>query len=156
MEPFKRQQLQPFQLPTRVVEKWSREVLDEGFVPFPKKFLRTLPQLFSGSTGIEDLTALLAVVDFRRVDQSRHPSLEFLAFVAGMEPDDYRAALTRLESKHFVSITRHPEDAGLEIRLEGLLSRILELTQTEELPPPPPSRSSSPPPTNSSTKPFAG
>ena len=109
-------------LPVAVVEKWSSETLGEGFVPFPKKLVRCLAQLFSGAKSIRQLQTLLAIVDFKRPNLSRLPSAEYLAFVAGLPKDEFLETLNDLQEKGYIRVSGDP--AALNISLEGLLSAI--------------------------------
>ena len=110
-------------IPDRITVKWSAEVLDEGFVAFPK---RLLSDVFSGETGIDDLRVVLAVADFRRPDQWRQPSLAHLAFLAGMGESEFRAALQRLQDRKLV--WKRGTEQALEIRLDPLLEEIMQNT----------------------------
>jgi hypothetical protein len=102
-------------------------VLEEGFVPFPKKLLRSLPELFPKSRAAKELSALLAVVDFKRPNLTRFPSIEFLAFVAGLPPEEFREAVGRLKEKGYISVAGG--DEGLDIQLDGLLKAIERETE---------------------------
>ncbi len=92
---FSRQRINTSRLPATLAAKWSRPVLAEGFVPFPKLLLRCLPKIFTGEGAIEKLAVILAIVDFQRDELFRDPSLEYLAFVADMERDDFHAGQSR-------------------------------------------------------------
>lgn len=122
MDSFRRRRVPPSLLPPTVTAKWSLRALEEGFVPVPKRLLRCLPALFTGPTAIADLSAVLAVVDFRRPSRTTSPSIEYLAFVAGMTPAEFEDCLTRLVAQGLVS----REDLGdrVEIQIDGLLARI--------------------------------
>lgn len=109
-------------IPSRVVEKWSPSVLNEGFVPFPKKLLRAIHRIFRNDDSMKELAVILAVVDFKRPNLSRSPSLEYLAFLAGLEENEFKAALSRLEQKEYARVSADSE--GLEISLDGLLKKI--------------------------------
>lgn len=113
-------------IPDRITVKWSAEVLDEGFVAFPKRLLRCLSDVFSGETGIDDLRVVLSVADFRRPNPLRQPSLAYLAFVAGMGESEFRAALQRLQDRNLV--WKRGTEQALEIRLDPLLEEIMQNT----------------------------
>jgi len=123
---FQRQKIDARRLPPQVVEKWSPFVLEEGFVPFPKKLVRCLPQLFTGSEAVTDLAVVLAIVDFKRPNLSRNPSIEYLSFLAGIEVAEFHKALERLILKRYVKVGYGPD--GLDVSLDGLLAKIEELT----------------------------
>ncbi len=65
---------------------------------------------------------MLAAVDFKRPNQTRRPSLAFLAFLAGLEPADFEIALRRLESKGFIQVDGDAQ--GLEVSWNKLLDLI--------------------------------
>jgi hypothetical protein len=126
MERFRRQQIDVKRLPSQVLEKWSSAVLNEGFVPFPKKLVRCLCRLFIGDNAMEDLAAILAIVDFKRPNLSRMPSADYLSFLAGLDLDEFNAALRRLEQKGYIAVKLDGE--GLEISIDGLLDAIQKQT----------------------------
>lgn len=119
---FKRQNVDPARMPQSLVEKWSPATLDEGFVPFPKKLLRAMHRLFIGVDSTKDIAALLAIVDFRRPNVTRRPSLAYLAFVSGLDEEQFRAALNRLEALGYIRVGGDFE--GLDISLSGLLDAV--------------------------------
>jgi hypothetical protein len=80
-------------------------------------------QFFTGPQAIEELTVVLAIVDFKRPNLTRLPSLSYLAFVSGLEESEFRDTLSRLERKGFARIKGTPE--GLDVSLDGLLDEIL-------------------------------
>lgn len=128
MEGFQRQRMDVSRLPVTVVEKWSAESLAEGFVPFPKKLIRCLHRLFPGEDAMPQLQALLAIVDFKRPNLTRAPSLSYLAFLAGLSERAFENALRELEAKEYVRASG--DNNGLSISLEGLLSAINKETQS--------------------------
>jgi hypothetical protein len=119
---FHRQYIDVNKLPPQVVEKWSPSVLDEGFVPCPKKLVRCLHKLFTNAEAVQDLAAILAIVDFKRPNLTRMPSMEYLSFLAGLEVDQFKAALDRLEQKGYIRVTS--ERDGIAVSLDGLLKEI--------------------------------
>jgi hypothetical protein len=70
-------------------DKRSYSVLDEGFVPFPKKRVRCLNRIFTGVNCAKELTVVLAIADVKRTNLSRPPSSAHLAFLAGLEEADF-------------------------------------------------------------------
>ena len=122
MEEFQRQRIDTARLPQQVVEKWSLGVLSEGFVPFPKKLVRSLHRIFPGVDSMKELSVLLAVVDYKRPNLSRPPSLAYLAFLAGLTEDEFTVALDRLVSKGHVQLAG--DDNAMEITLNGILTAI--------------------------------
>jgi hypothetical protein len=127
MENFSRQRVDVAKIPSQVIEKWSPSVLNEGFVPFPKKLLRALHCVFPDNDSMKELAVILAVVDFKRPNLSRSPSLEYLAFLAGLEENEFKEALGRLEQKTYAGISG--DSKGLEISLDGFLKKIETETQ---------------------------
>ena len=119
---FTRQTVDSRKLPKAVLEKWSPDVLSEGFVPFPKKLVRCLQQVFDSSDSVKEIAALLAVIDFKRPNLTRNPSLHYLAFLAGLAESDFDAALQRLRTKRYVEIQGGPEE--LHVSVTGLLAAI--------------------------------
>jgi hypothetical protein len=119
---FVRQRIDTSRLPATLAAKWSRSVLTEGFVPFPKQLLRCLPKIFTGTGAIEKLAVILAIVDFQRDELFRDPSLEYLAFTAGMDSDDFQTIMSSLEKEGLISVEE--TDTGLRISLKGLLEKI--------------------------------
>lgn len=119
---FSRQRINTSRLPATLAAKWSRPVLAEGFVPFPKLLLRCLPKIFTGEGAIEKLAVILAIVDFQRDELFRDPSLEYLAFVADMDRDDFQKVMISLEKEGLISVEK--TDTGLKVSLKGLLDKI--------------------------------
>jgi len=126
---FSRQRIDVNDLPERIVGKWNKPVLVEGFIPFPKKLLRSLPRVFSGADAMKELAVVLAVVDFNRPKLFRAPSVAFLAFVAGLPENEVWEILCRLEQKSYIELSG--ERGSLEIRLSGLLAKIEAETKEE-------------------------
>ncbi len=119
---FLRQQVDPRNLPMQVVAKWSYSTLEEGFVPFPKKFVRSLSSLFPGESS-EELATLLAIIDYKRPNLSRQPSLSYLSYIAGLPEDRFRESLQRLQDKGLIQL-ESPNEEELEISTKGLLDSI--------------------------------
>ena len=127
MENFERQRIDVSRLPLHVVEKWSPAALSEGFVPLPKRLIRCLPQLFPNAE-MEELSAILAVADYKRPNLSRLPSLEYLAFLSGLEVQTFELALERLQEKHFIKVSGSRDE--LDISLFGLLEAVEKTLST--------------------------
>lgn len=124
-----RKKIETKNLPEAAKAKWSAESLDEGFVPFPKRLLRCLPRIFDGKHALEDLAVVLAVVDYRRPNLARPPSMEFLAFVAGMDMDGFEARVDELTKKGW--LTRSGPNEAVTIEIDGLLEKIVKETEGE-------------------------
>jgi hypothetical protein len=124
---FLRKRIDLSRLPARLTAKWPSPVLAEGFVPFPKLLLRCLPKIFAGKNAIEKLTVVLAIVDFQRDELYRDPSLEYLAFIAGMDSDDFKKFMIGLEKEGLISV--EATETGLKVSLKGLLDKIEVLTK---------------------------
>lgn len=116
-------------LPSAAVTKWRADVLDEGFVPFPKRMLRCLGKIFSGTNAIRDLQIVMAVADYARPNLSRDPSYEFLGFVAGCSGDEVKDTLAGLRDAELLSFAE--EDDEVRVSFEPLLKRIVDLTDDE-------------------------
>src|SRR5262249_37634428 len=119
MDRFNRMKLQPQQIPASAVAKWSWEVLDEGFVPFPKRLLRCLSEVLPGETAIDDLRVVLSVADYRRENLSRPPSIAYLAFNAGMSEAEFERRLADLEARNLIKCTGTVH--AIEVDLGGIL-----------------------------------
>lgn len=85
-------------------EKWSLTMLKEGFVPLPKRLLRSFHRIFVGQLGMEHFAAVMTVADYKRRNLTRLPSVEFLAFTAGLEPERLEQCLHELNQSGVVSI----------------------------------------------------
>ena len=109
-----------------VLAKWPREVLDEGFVPFPKRLIRAAGPLFQGPTAIELLVTVLSVVDFKRPDASRLPSLGALAYTAGLPVEVFRERLNQLVSLGYAEV--RGGDEAIDVTLFGLVRALLART----------------------------
>lgn len=128
MSEFPRKKIDAAQLPPAFRAKFPDYVLEEAFVPAPKRLLRALPVLFPGNPEIEDLGVLLSVVDFKRPKLTRLPSLDFLAFVAGMNPDQFERSLERLKGRGWIHVEGTRE--ALKVDLEPFFEKIREATPT--------------------------
>jgi hypothetical protein len=122
--PFDRRRVS--NIPEVVAHKWSHEVVDEGFVPFPKRLIRCLRRLFAEQGSVGDLQVILAVVDYARPNLTRPPSPEYLAFLAGMTVPLLKDHLQDMEQRGW--ITTEMKDGGVVVRLDGLLERIGQLS----------------------------
>jgi len=76
---------------------------------------------------MKDLSALLAIVDFKRPNLTRTPSLDYLAFLAGLDEDEFKASLRRLQARGYVQVFYGAE--GIDANLDGLLQAIEKETQ---------------------------
>lgn len=133
---FKRQNLDPRSYAiVKIAVKWSGDVLTEGFTPFPKKMLRVMGELFPDNPSIEELAALLAIADFKREGATRSPSFDYLAFLAGMELEDFKGAIERMVAREWITYER-VDDArskeGYEFDTSPLMKKICELAPPEE------------------------
>ena len=119
------------ELPDVVRNKWIEDesVLDEGFVPFPKRFVRCLPEVLGNKDGMCLLAVVLAVADYRRPRQSRPPSLEYLAHLAGLTTTKFKRHLSELVAMNYV--TSEGPDEAIAVGLEGLLKEVARKTADE-------------------------
>lgn len=106
-----------------VLAKWPREVLDEGFCPFPKRLIRTVHQILRGPEAMELLAVVLSVVDYKRPGADRLPSLGYLAFTAGLDPETFKTQLNKLVSLELLEV--RGDDQALDITMFGLARAIL-------------------------------
>lgn len=77
---------------------------------------------FLAKDGLDHLAAVLAIVDYKRPNLTRLPSLDYLAFTAGLSADKFRTFLEALGRRKLV--TTAGTDEELEVRLDGLLEEI--------------------------------
>lgn len=126
---LQRQKIEPNRLPEVLVAKWGSAVLCEGFTPLPKRLLRCLPLVFRGQHALEHLAVILAVVDYRRPNLQRPPSVDFLAFIAGMPPKRLKKRLGELKTKGW--ITMDGTDDALDVNIEPFFKVILDSDSDE-------------------------
>lgn len=117
-------------LPEAVVHKWSPSIAEEGFVPFPKRLLRCLGQVFD-DPQMQLLQAVLAVVDYRRPKLVHPPSRDYLAFISGLAPQRFADCMAELKRRGLVEIELDHEDAML-VTIHGLLQKVEALTPDQE------------------------
>ena len=113
----------PADMPAVLTYKWSGQVLDEGYIAFPKRLLRAAPKLFHGENALEQLTVALALVDYLRKD-NRAPSVGFLAFTAGMDPERFWSRLIELRDAQLITFGGSRD--AMKYGVEGLQQAILE------------------------------
>jgi hypothetical protein len=124
---FERRKIDPARIPEVIAAKWSDVVIDEGFTPFPKRLLRTLSKVFPDGAHWEELQVILALVDYLRPGLTRGPSLDFLAFTAGLERERFKSVLQTLKRRGWVKLEGPEEALHLSLdSLEGFLKRIEE------------------------------
>ena len=110
-----------------VAAKWSQSVLCEGYVPMPKKFTRTLSQVIG---DIRDLQVILAIVDFKRPNLTRQPSIDFLAFTSGLDVDTFRTRLREMNSRGWILTSGNEEE--LNVNIDPLLAKIEEAARKQD------------------------
>ena len=93
--PFVRQEIETDRLPLAVRHKWGDALLAEGFVPMPKRLIRTLAGVF-GERELELVQVVLAVADYDRPNLRQQPSLAFLAYLAGLDEETFTNRLGEL------------------------------------------------------------
>jgi hypothetical protein len=127
---FARRKIDVSRLPAAVRSKWPDDVLDEGFTPLPKRLLRTLSKIFPPAESIEELQVILAFVDYLRPELSRGPSLDFLAFTAGLEMERFLKVLHVLEERGWVKVTGSSQAIDLsQESLDGFMCKIAEKSE---------------------------
>jgi hypothetical protein len=132
MAMHQRQLFEPEQFPPNVRAKWAGELLREGFVPFPKMLLRILYRIFADSEEVDQLAAILAVVDYRRPNLLRSPSVDFLAFTAGIPIKRFNEVLSDLKKKRWIKIDFEPVDHTVDISTEGFEATVLKAVREED------------------------
>jgi hypothetical protein len=98
-------------------------MLDEGFLPFPKRLLRSMGDVFTGANAIEDLAVVLSVADYKRPDLQRPPSMKYLAFNAGMSLERFVTRVRDLEKRKLLSRTGPDEEVNIDL---GPLEELIE------------------------------
>lgn len=126
---LERKKIDRDKLPDVLVAKWGSEVLSEGYTPMPKRLIRCLPRLFKGRHALEHLAVILAVVDYRRPRINRPPSVEYLAFIAGMTVEKLKTRLDELRELNW--ITFEGVDAALDVDLQPLIRKIISASSDE-------------------------
>jgi hypothetical protein len=122
---FERRKIDPAKIPSVIAAKWSGKIIDEGFTPFPKRLLRTLCKVFPPDAQWEELQVILSLVDYLRPGLSRGPSIDFLAFTAGLSKERFKEVALTLERRGWVKLEGPDEALHLELdSLRGFLSRI--------------------------------
>lgn len=86
------------------LDKWPVRMLEEGYLPFPKRLMRSFHRIFVGPLGMDHFATMLAAADFKRRNLSRLPNVEFLAFTAGLEPDRLEQCLYDIHQVGVVSV----------------------------------------------------
>ena len=110
-----------------VASKWSQHVLCEGYVPMPKMFMRTLSQVIG---DIRDLQVILAIVDFKRPNLTRQPSMDFLAFTSGLDVDTFRTRMKEMNSRGWILTSGNEEE--LNVNIDPLLAKIEEAARKQD------------------------
>lgn len=107
-----------------VLAKWPAEVLDEGFCPYPKRLIRAAAGILKGPNAMDLLAVVLSVIDYKRPGADRPPSVGYLAFTAGLDPEVFRSRLDELASMNLAEV--RGSDEALEITLFGLSRAMLK------------------------------
>lgn len=116
MTQFERRKVE---VPDLIRHKWSAAVASEGYTPFPKRLLRCLSGVFQ---DVRDLQVVMAIVDYRRPNLSRPPSVDYLAFNAGMPVDKFKERLNAMKERGWLLVGG--VDEAIQISLDGLLAEI--------------------------------
>lgn len=120
------------QLPKVVLEKWRETILDEGYVPFPKRLIRSLSKVFVGPHGLDDLAVVLAIVDYRRPNLVRPPSVEYLSCISGLTIEKFKERIIDLQRRGYVVASG--SDDAVRIEIDGVLSAIVKESSDEVWP----------------------
>ncbi len=126
---LRRNYVDPSRLPEAAVAKWGEELLIEGFTPFPKRLLRCLSLVFQGERAMDDLAVILSVADYRRPNLARPPSIDFLAFIAGLETDSFKQRLEVLSKRSWVAC--EGLDAAIDVKIEPFINKVLSVSNDD-------------------------
>lgn len=119
-----RQKIDTTRLPEQVTHKWSADLLAEGFVPLPKMFLRTM-SIVVGDLGMDAVQAVLSIIDFDRPNLRQQPSMEYLAFNAGLPIDRFKECLKALiDAGYAERVDDSSMDEWVHVSLKGLKDAI--------------------------------
>ena len=111
--------------------KWGGPaLLDEGFVPFPKRLLRCMSALWTGDATLQQLAVVLAIADYRRPKVTRLPSVGVLAHEAGLPTDVFEKRMTELVEMGYLEVSGSSEE--LKVSLAPLVEAVKMLTSGEE------------------------
>ena len=126
---FERQKIDVTRLPDAVRHKWGADLLAEGFLPFPKTFLRTLSKVLEGG-DLELLQVILAIVDYDRPRLRSAPSAAYLAHLAGISEKQF---MYRVADLVRMGLCESSGDAdNLTVNLGRLKEKISALIAEEE------------------------
>lgn len=114
------------EIPAVLQSKWPGRTLDEGFTPFPKRLLRCMDKLFVGEKAVNWLRIILSITDYLRPQMTRLPSIEFLAFTAGMTVAEFKTGMNEMAELGWVSFSG--SDEAVNIKIDGLNKKIQDLT----------------------------
>jgi hypothetical protein len=128
-KPFFRRRVMVGHLPDVIRHKWGDSTLQEGVTSMPKQLVRTLSSLFGSDGGIEQLQVALTLVDYRRPGSDRYPTIEFLAYLAGLPEARFRRRLDELVGLGYVSYRKVRN--VIEFDVAGLLSAIARASSGE-------------------------
>src|SRR4051812_15353427 len=93
---FYRSKVPVASIPETLRSKLPLDLLEEGDTPISKRLIRSFPHVFVGKNCLAKLAVVLALVDYKRPEMPRWPTLEFLAFVAGMPREEFKSRLDEL------------------------------------------------------------
>jgi hypothetical protein len=129
MKKFIRRRILVGNLPGVIRHKWSDAALQEGVTSIPKQMLRVLARLFPGADGPEQLQVALTLVDYRRPNYNRYPTLDFIAFLSGLDEERFMKRLKELQARGLVhfQLVRN----ALDFDVHGLLSEVVRLSSTD-------------------------
>lgn len=126
---FERTRVELHRVPQTVRYKWGDELLVEGFVAVPKRFIRVLSQVLPGG-DFELLQVVLAIIDYSRPNLRNLPSAAYLAHLAGVSPEQFMKHLSFLVLHRLANQGGGPDQ--LIIDLDPLKNRVAELIASEE------------------------
>lgn len=128
--PFERSKLDVAKITPLLKHKWSEKLLNEGYVPFPKRLLRCAGKIFAGSSRLGELRVVLALADYARPDFKRSPTLAYLAYATGMTKKRVERCLASLRKRKLLKISELGSGT-MEIDYLPLLKRAEALTEDD-------------------------
>ena len=101
-EKFFRSHIRVNNLPNVVRAKWDNNLLNEGVVPLPKLVMRHMAKVFKGEKALEKMLLIIAVADFKRPNYGALPSVEYLAYTAGLTPERFTELLNEMRNEELL------------------------------------------------------
>ena len=124
---FYRPILSANQIKPSVIDKWGSDLCEEGYVPLPKKLLRSIPRIFDGEHALQDLIILLGIADLISAKINKGISIRYLSFLVCMEEDKVLESLERLKENKILKMESiENEKYRFRPKLTGLMFKVAE------------------------------